>query len=80
MSRNHSAALPIAYVVLRILVVFNWVFGALILALLVFTIFNEPLAIRALGASGFAGPRGSSWRCEQSWFLASPPYFSITGC
>jgi hypothetical protein len=57
MSRNHSAALPIAYVVLRILVVFNWVFGALILALLVFTIFNEPLAIRALGASGFAGPR-----------------------
>jgi Protein of unknown function (DUF2975) len=30
-----SAALPIAYVVLRILVVFNWVMGAAILALLV---------------------------------------------
>jgi hypothetical protein len=34
MSRSYSAALPIAYVVLRILVVLNWVFGAAILALL----------------------------------------------
>ena len=57
MSRNQSAALPIAYVTLRILIVLNWVFGAFVLALLVFTVVNEPLAIRALGASGFAGPR-----------------------
>jgi hypothetical protein len=35
MTRNSSAALPIAYVVLRILVVLNWVVGAGILALLV---------------------------------------------
>ena len=34
MSRSYSAALPIAYVVLRILVVVNWLFGAAILALL----------------------------------------------
>jgi hypothetical protein len=34
MSRSYSAALPIAYVVLRILIVLNWVFGAAILALL----------------------------------------------
>src|SRR5687767_12871842 len=35
MSRSYSAALPIAYVVLRILIVLNWLLGAAILALLV---------------------------------------------
>jgi len=35
MSRPYSAALPIAYVVLRILVLLNWLVGAAILALLV---------------------------------------------
>jgi len=35
MTRPHSAALPIAYVVLRLLIVLNWLFGAAILALLV---------------------------------------------
>jgi hypothetical protein len=35
MSRHYSAALPIAYVVLQILVVLNWLMGAAILALLV---------------------------------------------
>ena len=35
MTRSYSAALPIAYVVLRILVVLNWLLGAAILALLV---------------------------------------------
>ena len=35
MSRSSSAALPIAYVVLRILIVLNWLAGAAILALLV---------------------------------------------
>lgn len=34
MTRPYSAALPIAYVVLRILIVLNWLFGAAILALL----------------------------------------------
>jgi hypothetical protein len=34
MNRHYSAALPIAYVVLRILIVLNWLFGAAILALL----------------------------------------------
>ena len=32
---SSSAALPIAYVVLRILIVLNWLMGAAILALLV---------------------------------------------
>ena len=35
MSRPYSAALPIAHVVLRILIVLNWLLGAAILALLV---------------------------------------------
>ena len=34
MTQPHSAALPIAYVVLRVLIVLNWLFGAAILALL----------------------------------------------
>ena len=57
MTKTKSAALPIAYVTLRILIVLNWLAGAFVLALLVFTLVNEPLAIRALGVSGFAGPR-----------------------
>ena len=35
MSRHYSAALPISYVVLRILIILNWLMGAAILALLV---------------------------------------------
>ena len=35
MARSYSAALPIAYVVLKILVILNWLVGAAILALLV---------------------------------------------
>jgi hypothetical protein len=34
MTRHYSAALPIAYVVIRLLIVLNWLFGAAILALL----------------------------------------------
>ena len=34
MPRSYSAALPIAYVLLRILILLNWAFGAAILALL----------------------------------------------
>jgi hypothetical protein len=34
MTRSYSAALPIAYVVLRILIILNWLYGAAILALL----------------------------------------------
>ena len=49
MSRHYSAALPIAYVFLRILIVLNWVFGACILALLIYSFVNEPFLMRALG-------------------------------
>src|SRR5688572_19922850 len=50
MSRSYSAALPIAYVVLRILVVLNWLGGAAILALLVVTP-NREWIISALDLS-----------------------------
>ena len=48
MSRNQSAALPIAYIVLRILIVLNWVYAACLAALLTFSFVNEPFLIRAL--------------------------------
>jgi hypothetical protein len=57
MPRTHSAALPIAYVVLRILILLNWFFGACILALLAFTFVNESWTMRALGVSGYADAR-----------------------
>jgi hypothetical protein len=51
MARHFSAALPIAYVVLRILIVLNWFFGACVLGLLLFTFVNEPWTMRALGVT-----------------------------
>ena len=51
MSKSYSAALPIAYVVLRILVVLNWLYGAAILALLVATVVAEQWTFTALGIS-----------------------------
>ncbi len=60
MSRHvsSSAALPIAYVVLRILIVLNWFFGACILGLLLFTFVNEPWTMKALGVTGMPDARG----------------------
>jgi len=48
MSNRPSTALPVAYVVLRILIVLNWIYGACILALLIFSFVNEPFLLRAL--------------------------------
>jgi hypothetical protein len=45
---KHSSALPIAYVVLRILIVLNWLYGAAILGLLTFTFVNEPWFMKAI--------------------------------
>jgi len=49
MPRNQSTALPVAYVVLRILIVLNWVYGAMLLALVSYTFVNEQWTFRALG-------------------------------
>jgi hypothetical protein len=46
---KHSTALPIAHVVLRILIVLNWLFGAAILTLLIATIVAEEWTFTALG-------------------------------
>jgi len=52
MSRSYSAALPIAYVVLRILILLNWLFGAAIVVLLVWSsTFTAEQWAMALGAS-----------------------------
>ncbi len=54
---RHSTALPIAHVVLRILVVLNWLGGAAILALLSATILAEQWTFTALGIPPSSGIR-----------------------
>ena len=58
---QHSSALPIAWVFLRILIVLNWFFGACVLALLAFTFVNEPWTMRALGVAGMADAHTAMW-------------------
>lgn len=48
MSRRQPAALPIAYGVLRLLILLNWLYGAAIFGLLAFTFVNEPWFIKAI--------------------------------
>ena len=49
MTRHYSAALPIAYVVVRLLIVLNWLTGAAVLALLTATIVAPEWTFTALG-------------------------------
>lgn len=58
---SKSAALPIAYVLLRILILLNWFFGACIFALLAYTFVNEPWTMRALGVSGMSDAQTVMW-------------------
>jgi hypothetical protein len=51
MPQSHSAALPIAHVVLRILIVLNWLSGAAILTLLTATVVAEQWTFTALGVT-----------------------------
>ena len=48
MSRPKSTALPVAYVVLRLLIVANWLYAACLVALLSYSFINEPFLMRAL--------------------------------
>ena len=57
MARILSAALPIAYVFLRILIVLNCFFCACILALLIFSFANEPWMMRALHIAAAPNPQ-----------------------
>lgn len=61
MARNQTAALPIAYVSLRILIVLNWIFGGCILALLVYTFVNGPWTLKALGVEASADAQTVLW-------------------
>ena len=58
---HQSAALPIAYVVLRILIVLNWFFGACVLGLLIFTFVNETWTMKALGVTGMSDAEQVMW-------------------
>jgi hypothetical protein len=51
MSKPGSAVLPIAYVFVRILIVLNWMFGACIAGLLIYTFANETWAMKGLGVT-----------------------------
>lgn len=52
---KQSPALPVTWVTLRVLVVLNWIFGALILTLLAATFQAEEWTWRALGVGTLAG-------------------------
>jgi hypothetical protein len=56
--KNHSSVLPVAWVTLRALIVLNWVFGALIFALLAISFLAEAWTWRALGVGPVAGHEG----------------------
>ena len=55
MSKDYPAALPIAYVTLRILIVLNWLSGLAILTLLTATIVAQEWTFGALGITPDSG-------------------------
>ena len=68
MTRHYSAALPIAYVVLRILIVLNWLFGVAILALLVVSP-NEQWIMSAFKLTPSADTTRLIWGLRGAAFL-----------
>jgi len=54
MPRSYSAALPAAYVMLRILIVLNWLMGLAILAILIWSLTHEAWTLKALGVTASA--------------------------
>ena len=55
---KHSSALPATWVALRVLIVLNWILGALIFALLAISFLAEEWTWRALGVGAVAGHEG----------------------
>lgn len=55
MSTPYSAALPVAYIALRVLIVLNWLWGLAIFALLAATILAEQWTFTALGITPASG-------------------------
>src|SRR3954453_20716146 len=60
MPNHQSTALPAAYIVLRILIVLNWIYGVCILALL-FVTPNRDWVISALNLAGGPDAEGVIW-------------------
>lgn len=56
-----STALPIAWVLLRILILLNWFFGACVLGLLAYTFVNEAWTMRALGVAAMSDAHMVMW-------------------
>jgi hypothetical protein len=75
MSRPSSAALPTAYVVLRILIVLNWIYGAIVLAILAGLFAAEQWTTTALGISPSAqsGPLIMGMRAIAALGLVAVP-------
>ena len=48
-----STALPLAWAILRIMIVLNWIYGACVAGLLAYTFVNEPWTMKALGVTGY---------------------------
>src|SRR3954447_3289900 len=57
MSRHQSAALPLAYVVLRILILLNWLYGAAVLGLVVFANSYPSWFMRAIDVPAGVDPK-----------------------
>ena len=57
MSRTKGAALPIAYVTLRILIIVNWVYGAAVLGLVVFANSRPAWFMRAIDVPAGMDPK-----------------------
>ena len=70
---HQTSALPIAYVFLRILIVLNWVFGACILGLVVFSFINEPFLLKALKLGSVAEDPARIWGIRAIAGLGMPP-------
>ena len=57
MARTTTAALPIAYVVLRILIVLNWLYGAAVLGLVIFANANPAWFMKAIDVPAGMDPK-----------------------
>ena len=75
MTRPSSTALPVASIVLRILIVLNWIYGAIVLAILVGMFAAEQWTMTALGIPPAAqsGPLIMGMRAIAALGLAAVP-------
>jgi hypothetical protein len=61
MTNRSSAALPVAWITLRILIVLNWLYAACLAGLLTYSFINEPFLLRALGLGSISENPSLAW-------------------